>query len=284
MMAKSEDTQDGIAAQQHELESVPKEESRTEASASQPFQPRLAKPHPLIAKAREKPPKPDRWGYVDHDPRPSLDMRVSKEQERNAFIVLDRLFKALEAEQMKIQVFANYQASGTYAVVGEDKAGIQIEEEYRKVPHTPTKKELEEKERYPDTRIPKHDSVPTGCLKLHPGGVVDLSSEEALNQLIGKAVDEIKSTIAKERERREAREARRREEAKRERKAREEEKRIEKLQAAAEAFDRYRKLMAYIEEVRRFGRPPEDQRIEGESLVEWLNWAEWQARRIHPLG
>jgi len=42
--------------------------------------------------------------------------------------------------------------------------------------------------------------------------------------------------------------------------------------------------MEYIEEVRRFGRVPDNQRKEGQSLEEWIRWAEWRARQIHPLG
>jgi hypothetical protein len=42
--------------------------------------------------------------------------------------------------------------------------------------------------------------------------------------------------------------------------------------------------MAYIEEVRRFGRVPADQWKEGQSLEEWLAWANWRARQLHPLG
>ena len=43
-------------------------------------------------------------------------------------------------------------------------------------------------------------------------------------------------------------------------------------------------MMDYIEEVRRFGRVPDNQRKEGQSLEEWLKWAESRARQLHPLG
>jgi hypothetical protein len=53
---------------------------------------------------------------------------------------------------------------------------------------------------------------------------------------------------------------------------------------AADALRQYRIMMEYIEEVRRFGRIPDDQRREDQTLDDWLRWAEWQARRVHPLG
>lgn len=248
-----------------------------------PFKPSLTKPHPLIAQARQPAPKPDKWGYIGRDPRPRLDMSVSKEQERNAFVVLDRLFKALEEEGIEPEVRSDNYASGTFAVQGSDKARIRIEETYRQIQHTPTKQELADKEKY-GRRIPKTERAPTGRLTLIPGGVVDLSSEEALSTLVRKAVDDLKAQLSHVREQRQSEEARRREEARREQEKRDEKERVTHLHQSAEALDQYRKLIAYIEEVRRAGRPPSNQRREGQTLEQWLQWAEEQARRIHPLG
>jgi hypothetical protein len=221
---------------------------------------------------------------MPHDPRPKLDMSVSSGQKRHALIVLDRLFKALEAEGLEVAVLDRPGAQGTFAL-GErwDKAQIRIAETYEKVPHTPTKRELADKEWF-GTRIPKYDQQPTGQLTLYPGGVVDFSSEESLNALIAKAVDELKQQIAEQRQKRELAEASRRAEAKREQERRDEKERVDTFRTAAEKLDQYRKQMAYIEEVRRCGRVPDDQRREGQTLEQWLRWAEEQARRIHPLG
>jgi hypothetical protein len=221
---------------------------------------------------------------MPHDPRAKLDMSVSSGQKRHALIVLDRLFKALEADGLEVAVLDRPDAQGTFAL-GErwDKARIRIAETYEKVPHTPTKRELADKEPF-GTRIPKYDQQPTGQLTLYPGGVVDFSSEAALDALIAKAVDELKQQIAEQRQKRELAEASRRAEAKREQERRDEKERIDNFRTAAEKLDQYRKQMAYIEEVRRFGRVPDDQRREGQTLEQWLRWAEEQARRIHPLG
>jgi hypothetical protein len=59
---------------------------------------------------------------------------------------------------------------------------------------------------------------------------------------------------------------------------------VEALLKAAAALREYRVVTGYIEEVRRFGRVPDDQRREGQTLDDWLAWAEAQAQQVHPLG
>jgi hypothetical protein len=171
-------------------------------------------------------------------------------------------------------------------VVGaEGKVQLYVEEEHKKVPHSATAEELRYKKEHPySARIPKYDSVPTGTLILVPGGVVDLSSEEALAKLIAKATAEVVQLLDKASQQREIAEAHRRRESDRQRQEQEEKARVEALAKAAAAFRQYRDMMDYIEEVRRFGKAPDDQRKEGQSLDEWLRWAEWRARCIHPLA
>jgi len=154
----------------------------------------------------------------------------------------------------------------------------------RKVEHVPSEKELREKERCSWTKIPKWDDLPTGELDLTPGGRVDLTSDETINLLIRKAVADVVELIGQARTRREAEEAERRREWERQQAVAAEKQRVEAMIKAAAALREYRVVTDYIEEVRRFGRVPDDQRREGQSLDEWLNWAEAQAQRIHPLG
>lgn len=213
---------------------------------------------------------------------------MSKGAKRNALIVLDRLFKALEKRGIEINVIegGRYDANGTFAVRDHyDKVQIYVTEDNKKVPRSPTTAELRYKEEHPySARIPKYDSVPTGVLRLTPGGVIDLSSEETLAKLIDKASDEVSQTLDEAAIHRKAAEAERRREMRRETEQREEKARAEALIEAAAAFRRYRDMMDYIEEVRRFGSAPDNQRKEGQSLDEWLKWAEWRARCMHPLG
>jgi hypothetical protein len=113
---------------------------------------------------------------------------------------------------------------------------------------------------------------------------VDLSGEDAIKKLIEKAVADIEDSIAAARIRREAEEERQRKEWARQHAEQEEKSRVEALGKAAKSLHEYRLLMEYIEEVRRFGRVPDNQRKEGQTLEEWVRRAEWRARQIHPLG
>lgn len=245
----------------------------------------------------KEPKKPEGYGYYRQVPtRPEVDVRVSKVQKRPSLIVMDRLFKALEARDLKVEVSEgrNYgygssdnHVAGTYATSeeGRDRTQLWIEEEYKKVPHVPTAKELRDKEcdKY-GPAIPKSDSIPTGKLTLNPGGVVDLSSEAAIGMLIEKSVAEIVAKLDQLKLERQAREEAQRREHRKEQDKAAEKARVEALHKAAVEMDRYRQLMDYIAEVRRFGRVPTDQKREGQTFEEWLRWAEWQARLIHPIG
>jgi hypothetical protein len=247
---------------------------------------RLGRPHPLIKRTLDIKVEKDPYGFSQQPAWPGVDIRVSKVQKRNALIILDRLFKALEQRDIEPSVSeGDHGGIGTYAVSGRDKVKVYVEEQYKKEPHKPTAKELRDKEQYPHlSRIPKYDSVPTGVLTLVPGGVVDITREEALAKLVAKSTEDIIRQLEEERTQREAAEAKSRQEWERQRQNQEEKARVEALHKAAAAFRQYRDLMDYIEEVRRFGRVPDDQRKEGQTVDDWLRWAEWRARCIHPLG
>jgi hypothetical protein len=246
---------------------------------------RLSRPHVLIQRTMDLKPEKDAYGLVHQPAWPGVDLRVSKQQKRNALIVMDRLFRSLESLNIKIEVYAErYEKSGTFAVRDRDKTQLYVSEGEKKVPHVATPKELREKEQRSYFNIPKWDTVHTGKLTLHPGGVVDLSSEDTLSMLIAKATDDVVHILDQEQDRRQAAEAAQKQEWQRQKEQQDEKARIEALHKSADALHRYRLLMDYIEEVRRFGRVPDDQRREGQSLNDWLQWAEWQARIIHPIG
>ena len=50
--------------------------------------------------------------------------------------------------------------------IGGEQVRVRLSEEYDRVPHEPTARELAEKQRYSWTRIPTHDSVASGRLRL----------------------------------------------------------------------------------------------------------------------
>ena len=248
---------------------------------------RLTRPHPLIQRTLNNKATKDQWGNIQPPAWPGVDIRVSKSAKRDALIMLDRLFKALGKHDVEVSVEqGGYRANGTFAVRGGyDKVQVYVTEENKKVPHVATEKELRHKAEYPySARIPKYDSVPTGKLTLVPGGVADLSSEDALAKLIAIAVEDIVLQLDESRRRREVAEVERKREQDRQQAEREEKARVEALHKAGPPLRRYREIMDYIEEVRRSGRVPNDQRKQGQTLDEWLKWAEREARRIHPLG
>lgn len=254
-------------------------------SPTQPgFKPRLIRPHPLVQNTRQRVETPDPYGRPSSSERQRLDVQVSKHMCKPALVVMDRLIKALEGEGLRVEVTEDHHGRGTYACDGRDRAPLSISERTRRVEHVSTDKELREKERYSRTRIPKWDDLYTGELELSPGGRVDLSSDEAIDLLVRKAVVDIVELIGKARKRRETEEAERRREWERQQAIAAEKERVEALRKAAAALREYCVLTDYIEEVRRFGRVPDDQRREGQTLEEWLAWAEAQAQRIHPLG
>lgn len=248
------------------------------------FKPRLSRPHRLIQNTRASAGGCDRYGrLLPNDPK-GVDVRVSKPMFKAALVVMDRFIKGLEARVLKVDVTDDWQGRGTFVYDERDRVSLHIEEKRRRVQHVPTAKELREKEQYPSTRIPKWDDVPTGELVLVPGGLVDLSSDQAINQLVGNAVADVIEQLARARRDRETKEAAQRREWERRQREQEEKQRVGALFEAAEALRQYRNLTDYIEEVRRFGRVPDPQRREGQTLDEWLTWAQVQAQGIHPLG
>jgi hypothetical protein len=255
----------------------------TTEPSSPAYKIRLTHPHPFIQRMMAPPPKPDQYGYARRDDWRGVDIRVCNAQKRVALFIMDRLFKAIEDKGWQVEV-ESYNRRGTFAVDRQDHAQIWIEEKHRQVEHIPTPKELKEKETWKSTRIPKWDQVPTGQLVLHPGGPVDISSEHAVNTLIAKSIVDLDSQIADVRSRRQASERIRHEEFLKEQAKQQERARVDAFHKAAHSLHEYRQAMEYIEEVRRFRRVPDDQRREGQTLHQWIEWAERQARRLHPLG
>jgi hypothetical protein len=248
------------------------------------FRPRLTKAHRLIQDTQPESTGRDSFGNPVYHAQKGVDLRVSKGMFKTALVVMDRFIKALEAQDLTVEVSDDQRERGTFAREGYDRVQLHISEKHKRVEHVPTAKELRKKERYSWTRIPKWDDVPTGELVLKPGGVVDLSSDAAINQLVQKAVADVIEELGRVRKQREEAEAARKREWDRQRRIEEEKKRVQALLEAAEALRQYCVLTEYIEEVRRFGRVPDDQRRENQTLEQWLRWAEAQAQQIHPLG
>ena len=256
----------------------------TESPGPEVFQPRLTRPHPLIQNTRRPLEALDPYGRPSRPDFKRLDVQASKAMFKPALVVMDRFIKALEAHGLRVDVAEDHQGRGTFACDGRDRVKLHIREITRKVEHVPSDKELREKERCSWTKIPKWDDLPTGELDLTPGGRVDVSGDQAINLLVRKAVADVIELIGQARKKREAEEAERWREWEHQQAIAEEKRHVEALFKAAAALREYRVVTGYIEEVRRFGRVPDDQRREGQTLDNWLAWAEAQAQQIHPLG
>ncbi|MBX7132881.1 MAG: hypothetical protein K1X67_09420 [Fimbriimonadaceae bacterium] len=252
---------------------------------------RLINPHKLIAETLERDEQEAKlrkqgmpiWSKAD-----KVDVSTGPVMRRTALAVFDRLFKLLERNHIYVTVSARGMDGPTQTAVSSnhwmDRVPVRIYEVREKVPHVPTPKELKEKEIWPSTRIPACDEVWTGNLLLDPGGLVDLSSEAALDAVLENAkqlLQERLATAATDRLRRE--EVHRQEQQKRA-EIEAEKQRIDAVDQAAEALRRFRLWADYIEEVRRVGVVPPEQRRNGQTFEEWIEWAEWRAREIHPLS
>lgn len=252
---------------------------------------RLINPHKLIAETLERDEQEAKlrkqgvpiWSKAD-----KVDVSTGPAMRRTALAVFDRLFKLLERNRIYVTVSARGMDGPTQTAVSSnhwmDRVPVRIYEAREKVPHVPTPQELKEKETRPSIRIPAWDEVWTGNLLLDPGGLVDLTSEAALDAVLENAMQLLQerlATAATERVRRE--EVHRQEQHKRA-EIEAEKKRIDAVDQAASALRRYRLWVEYIEEVRRVGVVPLNQRRNGQTLEEWIDWAEWRAREIHPLS
>src|SRR5271170_4152841 len=98
----------------------------------------LRNPHALIRRTLDLKIEKDQYGYERRPTWPGVDVRVSKGVKRNALIVLDRLFKALEAQGIQASIVNdnyNYNGNGTFAMREQDKVHIYVLEENEKIPH-----------------------------------------------------------------------------------------------------------------------------------------------------
>lgn len=120
-----------------------------------PVQANLRRPHPVVAGVR--------------DNRDLLDMK--RDTRQRALRLLDAVAK--EADRRGYHVSAPTPAPGyarakgllVLTITGHHLA-LEVDELQDRIPHEATAKELREKERYSWTRIPTHDAVPSGRLRM----------------------------------------------------------------------------------------------------------------------
>lgn len=256
--------------------------SETSAQPATPFVPRLRKPHPLISRTKYKNGGCERPGHVLRNDHEGVDVRVSKAMFHTALSILDLLFKELETRNIEIDNQAGYNG-GTYARRGQDHCEIVLKEHFHRADHVMTAQEKARADKYSWDRPPKWDFLPTGELSLVPGGTFNLQDDAGVRAQILDAASTIEQELERKKSARESEERRRHEEWERQQRIEHEKKKRESMLKSAQKLLEYRLLLAYIEEVRRVGRIPADQIEPGQTLEQWLAWAEERVRRLHPL-
>ena len=249
-----------------------------------PVADQLHRPHPAVMAVR--------------DDRNQLPM--TGETRNRALRILDALAKAALARGYEVDASSAESTDGwpqghlTVTIRGQSNA-VAIDEPHRRVPHTPTARELRDKDRHSWAYIPTHDELPSGRLRLNvirgwtirQAGFVDTKTvalEDRLPVVLHEL--ELRAAAREERDRREELERQQRE---RERQRARDDAEIGAREAHrgkvlireleqwqhAKALDAYLQAMAdRIEELQG-----------GEQLAakEWLRWARQHQSRVDPL-
>jgi hypothetical protein len=258
------------------------EERTTDEPAASGYVPHLRKPHALISGTTCKTQGCSGAGHVLRNDHEGVDVRVSKRMFRTALAVLDLLIKDLEKREIEVVNEPGYNG-GTFAVRGRDRCALSVTEHHRRVEHVLTAQEEARAAKYDWDRPPKWDYVASGELSISPGGRVDLKDETTVKVTVNEAVAGVERELERKRASREAAEESQRREWERQSRIEQDKQKKESMLKSARQLHEYRLLLEYIEEVRRVGRVPGDQLEPGQTLEQWLAWAEEKARRLHPL-
>jgi len=252
----------------------------------------LTKSHPITVKTRDglKESRTDEYGMK----KPwggGFDLRVSKNNERRALLIIDTLCKWFEKNGYKMnQPFPG--SITTEVLVGDEAIRIKIEEKSKL-----TAKILKEtsgsykyyvREYTPTEKLSLViDNYCWGCSlrKVWSDGKTS-KVEEKLGQFVTVLFEHAK--LKKERKIREAAEALEREKQRKLQKYKEacdllEKQMLEELSSQSKNLNKSRELLAYIDEVKSLA---EKQYVDKEYPVElrdWIFWAENHAKELNPL-
>lgn len=245
----------------------------------------LRNPHPAVKALR--------------DGKDRLPMK--REVRARALRILDAIAKTATARGYTVKASKpepgyRYAKGHLMVMVGRHSNTLIIDELNDRVSHEPTQQELRDKKRYSWTRIPTHDQVPSGRLriKFDRGWHVRQDSfsdtkivnlEDRLPQLL----QELELRAAEEEERELARERERQERKRRWERVRDEAivraRELHRAQVLAAQVDRWhevQRLDAYLEamDARVAGLEPESR----QTAQEWLGWARQYRQLVDPLG
>lgn len=250
-----------------------------------PVKDQVRSPHPAVKALR--------------DDRVRLSMK--REVRTRALRILDAIARASLARGYKVNAprsQSGYRHAKGYlkVTVNGHSNVIDLDELNDRAPHEPTKQELRDKERYPWTRIPTHDQVPSGRLrlKLLNGWAIrqdafsdtkTINLEDRLPNVLHEL--ELRAAAAEERDQRLERERQERE--RRWEQVRDQamvklrdQHRVRTLMKQAEQWEQANQLDAYLHAM--VQRVEElDGEEEKTAAAEWLTWAKEYRQRLEPL-
>ena len=140
----------------------------------------LRDPHPLVRAAAARLKRRDGWDHpagVRSAPKEVLDLRLTRHTVDRGLRLMDTLLKSLEPRGFTAQV--DEEKGHTHLVAGSTTLTISIVEQVTRTTHTPTRSEVQARDRYYDSfrvgalaeypNIPQFDWHPTGRLTLTVG-------------------------------------------------------------------------------------------------------------------
>jgi hypothetical protein len=140
----------------------------------------LRDPHPLVRAAAARLKRRDGWDHpagVRSAPKEVLDLQLTRHTVDRGLRLMDTLLKSLEPRGFTAQV--DEEKGHTHLVAGSTTLTISIVEQVTRTTHTPTRSEVQARDRYYDSfrvgaraeypNIPQFDWHPTGRLTLTVG-------------------------------------------------------------------------------------------------------------------
>lgn len=254
----------------------------------------LTKPHPITIKTRDglKRSRTDEYG-MKKPWREGFDLRVSKVNERRALLIIDRLCKWFEKNDIKIYQPFN-ESTTTEVVIDDQRIRIKIEEKSKLTAKTLTKNRSGTYEYYTREYTPTEqlslviDNYCWGCSirKIWRDGKTS-KVEEKLGEFVATLFKH--AAHEKERKLRRKTEELERDKQRKSQKYNEECEKIEKqmlddLKKQSSDLMQSRELKVYINEVKSLA---DKQYTDGNYPVElrnWVTWAESYAEELNPLS
>jgi len=242
---------------------------------------------------------PDKYGMFRLWRTPgALDVRVSRGSMKRSLRIMDRIIKRLIKAGHRVEVTSG-EKQKTVAVIDGQKIEFGLWEWAKRVDHVPTKAELEERKKYPNSSyINRWDYKPSGRLVLeinrwrYSGFRTTFMDRKRhrLEDLVDGFLESLgmASLDEKERERErirqhqewEAAEKRRIEE---QRRWEEEQKRVQELLNQVANFQRSRQIREFISAVESSRTETGSPIATGTRFEDWAKWAMAYADRIDPL-